>query len=135
MLLHPLPSLGASMSPLTTQGSDIGLVMSEQARTEADSADSGGVSEGDVVRLLRERGPLVSSALSAAFRAQARTPAPSLWGNVWGEEGRAARGAALRPGPPALDIALAVSRSHLRRCKSCALGEVLEKGLHVKCCG
>ncbi len=35
------------------------------------------MSEGDVVRLLRERGPLVSSALSAAFRAQARAPAPS----------------------------------------------------------
>ena len=46
--------------------------MREQARTGADSADSGGgVSEGDVLRMLRERGPLLSSALTNAFRAQA----------------------------------------------------------------
>jgi len=47
------------------------MAIREQARTGADSADRGGVSEGDVLRMLRERGPLLSSALTNAFRAQA----------------------------------------------------------------
>lgn len=46
----------------------------EQARTDADTADSGGVSEADIVRVLREAAaantPVKSSTLTKAFRAQ-----------------------------------------------------------------
>lgn len=46
----------------------------KQARTDADTADSGGVSEADIVRVLREAAaantPVKSATLTKAFRSQ-----------------------------------------------------------------